>query len=93
MSHCAFRIASEGLPLLLPYVTKQIVHASRKDFKLLLSQKKAHFTSFTGSCFTAGIEALLPGCCIVILDGGKKVFNIWCLLFAPCVNMFILVVI
>jgi hypothetical protein len=53
-----------------------MVHASRKDFKLLLSQKKAHFTSFSDQRFIAAVEALLPGCCIVILDHGTACYDI-----------------
>eukprot|EP01018_Ginkgo_biloba_P016651 Gb_17436 [translate_table: standard] len=66
-SPCDYRISSEGLPLLLPYLTKQVVYASKEDFKLLLSSRTVYFTAFHDPCF--GIEAsnLLPGCCVVVL--------------------------
>eukprot|EP00250_Pteridium_aquilinum_P019790 c24573_g1_i1 orf=108-2924(+) len=69
-SQCAFRIASEGLPLLLPHLTRQIIHASKQDFKLLLSLKTTPFTAFSDSGFSTSVQALLPGCCVVILDDG-----------------------
>ncbi|KAI5067305.1 hypothetical protein GOP47_0017833 [Adiantum capillus-veneris] len=68
-SQCAFRIASEGLPLLLPHLTRQLLRASKQDFKLLLSVKTTPFSAFSGSDFVASLQALVPGCCVVILDG------------------------
>ncbi|MCO5599395.1 hypothetical protein L7F22_053497 [Adiantum nelumboides] len=70
-SQCAFRIASEGLPLLLPHLTRQLVRASRQDFKLLLSVKTTPFSAFLDSDFVTSLQALTPGCCVVILDGGE----------------------
>lgn len=71
LSQCAFRIASEGLPLLLPHLTRQLIRASKQDFKLLLSLKTTPFTAFSDSGFVASVQALVPGCCVVILDDGS----------------------
>lgn len=70
-SQCAFRIASEGLPVLLPHLTKQMVRASKHDFKLLLSLRTTPFTEFSDG-FSTAVQVLLPGCCIVILDDGGQ---------------------
>ncbi|KAH7446790.1 hypothetical protein KP509_01G076100 [Ceratopteris richardii] len=69
---CAFRIASEGLPLLLPHMTRQLIRASKEDFKLLLSVKAAPFTAFKDAGFVTSLHALVPGCCVVILDDGQN---------------------
>ncbi|KAH9558782.1 hypothetical protein CY35_06G025200 [Sphagnum magellanicum] len=76
-SPCAFRIASEGLPVLLPYMTKQIVFASKRNFKLLLSNKVVSFSAFSDN-FSVALQNLLHGCCVVALpakevDGADKV--------------------
>ncbi|KAH8958486.1 hypothetical protein BDL97_06G027000 [Sphagnum fallax] len=76
-SPCAFRIASEGLPVLLPYMTKHIVFASKRDFKLLLSNKVVSFSAFSDN-FSVALQNLLHGCCVVALpakevDGADKV--------------------
>ncbi|BAT73408.1 uncharacterized protein HKW66_Vig0011380 [Vigna angularis] len=68
---CAFRISSEGLPLILPYITKQILHASPADFKHLLMNKEVKFEDFTDAKFGEKAANLLPGCCVVILSLGN----------------------
>ncbi|CAJ1938152.1 unnamed protein product [Sphenostylis stenocarpa] len=70
---CAFRISSEGLPLVLPYITKQILHASPADFKHLLQNKEVKFEDFTDPKFGEKAANLLPGCCVVILSIGNTV--------------------
>ncbi|CAK8578775.1 unnamed protein product [Lathyrus sativus] len=67
---CAFRISSEGLPLILPYITKQIIQASPVDFKHLLQDKDVKFTDFADAEFGKRAENLLPGCCVIVL--GKE---------------------
>ncbi|KAI5386811.1 hypothetical protein KIW84_060954, partial [Lathyrus oleraceus] len=67
---CAFRISSEGLPLILPYITKQIIQASPVDFKHLLQDKDVKFTDFADAEFGKKAENLLPGCCVIVL--GKE---------------------
>jgi len=68
---CIFRISSEGLPVLLPHMTKQIVNASRKDFKRLLADKVVSFSAFDDSAFGASLRELKHGCCVVALPTGK----------------------
>ncbi|XP_027368050.1 tRNA (cytosine(34)-C(5))-methyltransferase-like isoform X3 [Abrus precatorius] len=70
---CAFRISSEGLPLILPYITKQILHASPTDFKHLLQNKDIKFADFVDGEFGEKAANLMPGCCVVILGKGKRV--------------------
>ena len=36
---CSYRIAQEGLPLLLPYITRQSVSLSARDFLRLLLER------------------------------------------------------
>ncbi|KAI5386398.1 hypothetical protein KIW84_072793 [Lathyrus oleraceus] len=67
---CAFRISSEGLPLILPYITKQIIQASPVDFKHLLQDKDVKFTDFADAKFGKKAENLLPGCYVIVL--GKE---------------------
>ncbi|KAK4773771.1 hypothetical protein SAY87_028790 [Trapa incisa] len=64
---CAFRISSEGLPLLLPYITKQILYASSADLKHLLQYKSIKFSDFVDAEFREKAPELLPGCCVVVL--------------------------
>ncbi|CAH9084943.1 unnamed protein product [Cuscuta europaea] len=64
---CLFRISSEGLPLLLPHVTKQILHASPIDFKHLLEHKSVKFANFIDANLGEKASNLLLGCCVVIL--------------------------
>ncbi|THF97559.1 hypothetical protein TEA_013458 [Camellia sinensis var. sinensis] len=67
LSPCAFRISSEGLPLLLPHITKQIVHASPVDFKHLLEYKTIKFADFVDAEFGEKASKLMLGCCVVVL--------------------------
>ncbi|XP_024545501.1 tRNA (cytosine(34)-C(5))-methyltransferase [Selaginella moellendorffii] len=66
-SACNFRIASEGLPLLLPHLTKQLLYATKDDFKLLLSPSAVPFVAFKDPAFTSAMQSLLVGCCVVVL--------------------------
>nr|GMC65935.1 tRNA (cytosine(34)-C(5))-methyltransferase-like isoform X1 [Ipomoea batatas] len=70
---CAYRITSEGLPLLLPHVTKQILYASPIDFKHLLQYKSIKFADFVDADFGEKASNLLLGCCVVVLDKDKQV--------------------
>lgn len=69
-SPCIFRIASEGLPVLLPHMTKQIVTATRQDFRLLLAEKIVQFSAFSDAAFAAVLRELKHGCCVVTLPTG-----------------------
>lgn len=68
---CLFRIASEGLPVLLPHMTKQIVIAPRKDFIQLLANKVVSFSYFNDPAFSAALQNLKHGCCVVALPSGR----------------------
>ncbi|CAI9109523.1 OLC1v1009357C1 [Oldenlandia corymbosa var. corymbosa] len=70
-SPCSFRISSEGLPLILPYITKQILYASPVDFNHLLQYKSIKFADFTDAEFRNKASELSLGCCIVVLNKGK----------------------
>ncbi|KAK6923360.1 SAM-dependent methyltransferase RsmB/NOP2-type [Dillenia turbinata] len=71
-SPCAFRISSEGLPLLLPYITKQILCASIVDFKHLLQYKAIKFADFTDAKFGEKASELMMGCCVIVLNDGNQ---------------------
>ncbi|XP_031491987.1 uncharacterized protein LOC116258757 isoform X1 [Nymphaea colorata] len=68
---CAFRISSEGLPLLLPYMTKQRIHASLKDFVHLLKYRTIKFADFCDAEFGEKASELSAGCCVVVLHKGE----------------------
>ncbi|KAL1569655.1 multisite-specific tRNA:(cytosine-C(5))-methyltransferase [Salvia divinorum] len=64
---CLFRISSEGLPLILPHITKQILYASPIDFKHLLQYKSIKFPDFVDPSLREKASDLILGCCVVIL--------------------------
>ncbi|KAJ4950215.1 hypothetical protein NE237_027047 [Protea cynaroides] len=66
-TECAFRISSEGLTLLLPYITKQILSASLVDFKHLLQYRTIKFADFVDAEFGEKASMLKLGCFIVVL--------------------------
>ncbi|XP_071692152.1 uncharacterized protein [Rutidosis leptorrhynchoides] len=72
-SPCVFRISSEGLPLLLPYMTKQIACATPVDFKHLLQYKSIKFPDFVDDGFREKLAALSLGCCVVVLNKDNEV--------------------
>ncbi|KAK4840171.1 hypothetical protein QYF36_001490 [Acer negundo] len=69
---CSFRISSEGLPVILPYVTKQILHASPVDFKHILQYKAIKFADFVDAEFGEKASKLMMGCCVIVLGKGSK---------------------
>ncbi|CAA7401641.1 unnamed protein product [Spirodela intermedia] len=71
-SSCAFRISSEGLPLLLPYIRKQILHASLADFENLLKYRNIKFSEFIDVYFGQKASNLAFGCCVVVLNKGDQ---------------------
>ncbi|KAF8694739.1 hypothetical protein HU200_037825 [Digitaria exilis] len=71
-SPCTFRLSSEGLPLLLPYITKQILYASAIDFQHLLQYRTIKFPDFVDANFGEEASTLLPGCCVVVLREGHQ---------------------
>ncbi|CAL5063920.1 unnamed protein product [Urochloa decumbens] len=74
-SPCTFRLSSEGLPLLLPYITKQILYASAADFQHLLQYRTIKFPDFVDAKFGEEASALLPGCCVVVLREGYRIHS------------------
>ncbi|XP_057970587.1 uncharacterized protein LOC131159581 [Malania oleifera] len=71
-SPCAFRISSEGLPLILPFITKQILFVSLVDFKHLLQYKTIKFADFVDAEFGEKASKLMLGCCVVVLSKGSQ---------------------
>ncbi|KAK9165744.1 hypothetical protein Scep_000935 [Stephania cephalantha] len=69
---CGYRISSEGLPLLLPYITKQILYASLADFKHLLQYRTIKFADFVDSKFGEKASELMEGCCVIVLNHGAR---------------------
>ncbi|KAK6125801.1 hypothetical protein DH2020_040457 [Rehmannia glutinosa] len=66
---CLFRISSEGLPLILPHITKQILYATAVDFKHLLQYKIIKFSDFVNPDVGEKASKLMLGCCVVFLKG------------------------
>ncbi|KAE8706956.1 peroxidase 17-like [Hibiscus syriacus] len=69
---CLFRISSEGLPVILPYITKQILYASTADFKHLLQYKSIKFSDFVEADFSQKAANLMLGCCVIVLRNTCK---------------------
>lgn len=67
---CSFRITSEGLPVILPYMTKQILYATMSDFKNLLQYKSIKFPDFVHPQFGEKAAELAMGSCVVVLVDG-----------------------
>ena len=70
---CRFRISSEGLPLLLPYLTKQVLLAPLVDFKHLLQYKSIKFGDLVDTDLKEKTSAIELGCCVVVLKEGLSV--------------------
>ncbi|KAJ8769636.1 hypothetical protein K2173_005239 [Erythroxylum novogranatense] len=66
---CSFRISSEGLPVILPHIRKQILYSSAVDFKNLLQYKAVKFADFVDSEFGEKASKLQMGCCVIVLRG------------------------
>ncbi|XP_058087072.1 uncharacterized protein LOC131234303 isoform X2 [Magnolia sinica] len=71
-SQIAYRISSEGLPLLLPYISKQILSVSYADFEHLLRYRIIKFADFVDAAFGEKASKLMLGCCIVVLNTGDQ---------------------
>nr|XP_010939686.1 tRNA (cytosine(34)-C(5))-methyltransferase isoform X1 [Elaeis guineensis] len=72
-SPCSFRLSSEGLPLLLPYISKQILCASLVDFQHLLQYRTIKFADFVDASFGEKASNLMSGCCVVVLNEGNQI--------------------
>lgn len=92
-SPCSFRLSSEGLPLLLPYISKQILYASFVDFQHLLQYRTIKFMDFVDTSFGEKASNSMSGCCVVVLNEGDcymphicsfldKLGNIWVIALA-----------
>jgi len=68
---CPFRISSEGLPVILPYITKQVLYTPMADFKLLLQDKSIKFHDFVNPQLAQKATDLVMGSCVVILSDGE----------------------
>ncbi|VFQ99785.1 unnamed protein product [Cuscuta campestris] len=75
---CAFCISSEGVPLLLPHITKQVLCTSLVDFKHLLQYKNIKFADFVDSNTGGKASNLSLGCCVVVLDNTDQKTAIAC---------------
>ncbi|CAH2076070.1 unnamed protein product [Thlaspi arvense] len=69
---CSFRITSEGLPVILPYMTKQILYATMVDFKNLLLYKSIKFPDFALAEFGQKAAEVAMGYCVVVLVDGTQ---------------------
>ncbi|XP_010472227.1 PREDICTED: tRNA (cytosine(34)-C(5))-methyltransferase [Camelina sativa] len=69
---CPFRISSEGLPVILPYITKQVLYTPMADFKLLLQDKSIKFMDFVNPQLAQKASDLVMGSCVVILSDGEE---------------------
>ncbi|GJN27506.1 hypothetical protein PR202_gb15536 [Eleusine coracana subsp. coracana] len=69
---CAYRLSYEGLPLLLPYITKRVLHASPVDFHRLLQYRTIKFAHFVDTGLGEEAADLTPGCCVVVLREGYE---------------------
>ncbi|KAJ6289101.1 hypothetical protein OIU76_024989 [Salix suchowensis] len=68
---CSFRISSEGLPVILPHITNQILYASPVDFKHLLQYKTIKFADFVDAEFGEKASKLMMGCCVIVMRDSK----------------------
>ncbi|KAL2905759.1 Multisite-specific tRNA:(cytosine-C(5))-methyltransferase [Bienertia sinuspersici] len=73
---CRYRISSEGLPLLLPYITKQIIHAPLADFKHLLQYKSIKFGDLVDAELAEKATKLELGCCVVVLKEAQQASSV-----------------
>ncbi|KAG2286530.1 hypothetical protein Bca52824_046134 [Brassica carinata] len=59
-----------GLPVILPYITKQVLYTPIADFKHLLEHKSIRFPDFVNPQLSQKATDLALGCCVVILSDG-----------------------
>lgn len=72
---CSFRISSEGLPVILPHITNQILYASSVDFKHLLQYKAIKFADFVDAEFGEKASKLMMGCCVIVMRDSKTMLD------------------
>ncbi|KAE8693242.1 hypothetical protein F3Y22_tig00110814pilonHSYRG00106 [Hibiscus syriacus] len=66
------RISSEGLPVILPYITKQILYASPEGFEHLLQYKSIKLADFVEADLGQKAVNLMLGCCVIVLREASK---------------------
>ncbi|CAI5463911.1 unnamed protein product [Closterium sp. Yama58-4] len=64
---CCFRLSAEGLPFILPFITRQLVHVPPRDFRLMLSKRSMLLTELSEGVAMALEEADM-GCVVLVLD-------------------------
>lgn len=64
----AFRLAQEGLPCLLPYMSKQVVFASTDDVEFLLRNRVADATEFASDMLKQGVSSAVHGPVAIVHD-------------------------
>lgn len=62
------------MPVILPYMTKQILYATMVDFKKLLQYKSIKFPDFVLPEFGHKAAELAMGSCVVVLVDGMYVY-------------------
>eukprot|EP00850_Spirogloea_muscicola_P015329 SM000116S24250 [mRNA] locus=s116:328674:336186:+ [translate_table: standard] len=69
---CPFRITSEGLPIVLPHLSRQILMCTPRDFRHLLTRRSVQLGMFQAPALVEALRGVDYGCCIFALDDGFK---------------------
>eukprot|EP00850_Spirogloea_muscicola_P004927 SM000022S07141 [mRNA] locus=s22:98292:108187:- [translate_table: standard] len=69
---CPFRITSEGLPIVLPHLSRQILMCTPRDFRHLLTRRSVQLGMFQAPALVEALRGVDYGCCIFALDEGVK---------------------
>lgn len=56
--------------MILPHITKQVLHAPAVDFKHLLQYKSIKFSDLVDRDFAEKASNLMLGCCVLLLNRG-----------------------
>ena len=62
------RLAQEGLPCVLPHMTRQLCFASTADLRQLLRRRRVDALDFASSAMRAAVAAAQPGSLVVVHD-------------------------
>ena len=63
-----FRLAQEGLPCVLPHMTRQLCFASTADLRQLLRRRRVDALDFASSAMRESVAAAQPGSLVVVHD-------------------------
>ena len=63
-----FRLAQEGLPCVLPHMTRQLCFASTADLRQLLRRRRVDALDFASAAMRAAVAAAQPGSLVVVHD-------------------------